>query len=275
MYILLLGPAHPYRGGIAASTEQLAKTLHKQGHEVEICTFRLQYPSLLFPGKSQYSSSPAPSDLTIYRRLNSINPINWIVQGRRIKQKQYDRMVVRYWTPFLAPALGAVCRCAKRNGMQVTALVDNLIPHERHFWDKPLTRYFIRSVDDFVVMSHQVREEITAFCPEKPVRYSPHPVYDIYGDKMDRAKAAAHLQLDASQRWALFFGLIRPYKGLDGLLDAWAILKRNGVTEGKKLLVAGEFYENEEKYRNQISQLGLVEDVVIHNRFMPDHDVAA
>ena len=274
--LLLLGPAWPYRGGIAASNEQLAIALQKQGHEVEICTFRLQYPSLLFPGKSQYSETPRPKGgVTIQRAINSINPLNWFVQGKAIRKRGYDQLVVRYWTPFLAPALGTVCRRAKRSGMRVTALVDNLIPHEQHFWDKPFTRHFVHSVDDFVVMSHQVREEIAAFCPEKPVRYSPHPVYDIYGAKIDRNEAAAQLQLDASLQWALFFGLIRAYKGLDWLIDAWAILKKRGVADGKKLLVAGEFYENEEKYRNQIAQLGLTDDVVIHNRFIPDNEVAA
>jgi len=274
--LLLLGPAWPYRGGIAASNEQLAIALQKQGHEVEICTFRLQYPSLLFPGKSQYSETPRPKGgVTIQRAINSINPLNWFVQGKAIRKRGYDQLVVRYWTPFLAPALGTVCRRAKCSGMRVTALVDNLIPHEEHIWDKPFTRHFVHSVDDFVVMSHQVREEIAAFCPEKPVRYSPHPVYDIYGAKIDRNEAAAQLQLDASLQWALFFGLIRAYKGLDWLIDAWAILKKRGVADGKKLLVAGEFYENEEKYRNQIAQLGLTDDVVIHNRFIPDNEVAA
>jgi len=278
MYLLLLGPAHPYRGGIAASTEQLARTLQQQGHEVEICTFRLQYPSLLFPGKSQYSESPPPDGLKIYRAVHSVNPLNWPVQGRTIRKKGYDRIIVRYWTPFLAPALGAVCRyakCAKQGSVQVTALVDNLIPHERHFWDRPLTRFFVRSIDNFVAMSHQVREEIKAFCPEKPIRYAPHPVYDIYGEKMSSAEAAAQLQLDPSQRWALFFGLVRPYKGLDWLLEAWAILKGRGETVGKKLLVAGEFYENEARTRNLITQFGLEDDIVIHNRFIPDHQVAA
>ena len=278
MNILLIGPAFPYRGGIAASTEQLARTLRQQGHEVGICTFRLQYPSLLFPGKSQFSESSRPEEeLSIYRGINSINPFNWIAEGRRIRQKRYDLIVVRYWTPFLSPALGTVCRLAKRGAYRphITALVDNLIPHERHLWDKPLTRFFVRSADDFVVMSHQVREEIAAFCPKNPVRYSPHPVYHIYGAKIDRAEAAARLQLDPSLRWALFFGLIRPYKGLDWLLDAWAILKGRGETGGKKLLIAGEFYENEEKYRSQIARLKLTGNVVIHNRFIPDNEVAA
>ncbi|MDR2585688.1 MAG: glycosyltransferase [Prevotellaceae bacterium] len=273
--LLILGPAWPYRGGIAASTEQLARTLQHQGHDMEICTFRLQYPSLLFPGKSQFSEAPAPNDLKIYRSIHAINPLNWIALGRRLGKGRYNQLVVRYWTPFLAPALGAICRFAKRKGMRVTALVDNLVPHERHFWDRPLTRFFVRSVDDFVAMSHQVMDEIAAFCPKKEVRYSPHPVYDIYGKKMDRNLAAKILDLDGSTHWALFFGLVRPYKGLDWLLEAWAMCKERGKTVGLKVLVAGEFYENEDKYRQQIVALGLEHDVVIHNRFIPDEQVAA
>ncbi|MCL1973658.1 MAG: glycosyltransferase, partial [Bacteroidetes bacterium] len=168
-----------------------------------------------------------------------------------------------------------VCRCAKGGGMRVTALVDNLIPHERHFWDTPLSRYFTGGVDAFVAMSRQVQEEIIAFCPPKPVVYSPHPVYDIYGLPVERIEAAKQLGLDAACSWTLFFGLVRPYKGLDWLLEAWAMFKKQGFAAGKKLLVAGEFYENEEKYRNQIVQLGITDDIVIHNRFIPDHEVAA
>ena len=275
MEVVVLGSAWPYRGGIAASNEQLARILTRMGHKVEVCTFKLQYPSWLFPGKSQFSESAAPEDLKIYRGINSVNPFNWIGQGRKIRKRGYDQVVVRYWTPFLAPALGVVCRFAKRKGMRVTALVDNLVPHEPHFWDKWLTRFFVHSVDDFVVMSQQVREEIMAFCPDKKVGYSPHPVYDIYGKKIDRGEAAKVLGLDGSTRWTLFFGLVRAYKGLDWLLEAWAILKGRGATEGKKVLVAGEFYEDEEKYRNMVLRLGLTDDVVIHNRFIPDDLVAA
>ena len=275
MEIIILGPAWPYRGGIAASNEQLARVLMRMGHGVEVCTFRLQYPSWLFPGKSQYSESAAPEDLKIYRGVHSVNPFNWVGQGRRIGRGRYGRMVVRYWTPFLAPALGTVCWFAKRKGMRVTALVDNLVPHERHFWDRWLTRFFVHSVDDFVVMSHQVREEIRAFCPDKEVRYSPHPVYNIYGKKMDRSEAANVLGLDGSQRWALFFGLVRGYKGLDWLLEAWAIVKGRGGAEGKKVLVAGEFYEDEKRYRDLVLRLGLTDDVVMHNQFIPDDLVAA
>ena len=275
MNILILGPAWPYRGGIAASNEQLAKALQKQGHKVEMCTFTLQYPSLLFPGKSQFSESAGPVDLKIYRGVHSINPFNWIKQGQKIRKREYDRMVVRYWTPFLAPTLGAVCRIAKRRGLMVTALVDNLVPHEPHFWDTMLTRFFVGSVDDFVAMSHQVLEQIKAYCPHKQVRYSPHPVYDIYGEKISRKEAAKQLGLDEAIQWALFFGLVRPYKGLDWLLQAWSILKERGAAAGKKVVVAGEFYEQEEKYRKMMLDLGLEDDIVIHNRFIPDHEVAA
>lgn len=278
MRLLLMGPAYPYRGGIAASNEQLARVLQQQGHEVELCTFRLQYPSLLFPGKSQFSQAPPPTDLTILRCLNSINPFNWIIQGRVIRKKRYDRLIVRYWTPFLAPVLGAVCRFAKSDKygrVRIIALVDNMIPHEGHFWDVLLSRFFVSSVDDFVAMSQQVQREIKAFCSQKSVRYSPHPVYDIYGEMMSRVEAAKQLHLDSLHQWVLFFGLIRPYKGLDWLLEAWAIFKKEGGAAGKKLLVAGEFYESEEKYQKQITALGITEDVVIHNRYLPDNEVAA
>jgi Glycosyltransferase len=275
MKIILLSPAHPYRGGIAASGEKLAQTLQAQGHEVDICTFKMQYPGFLFPGKSQYSSAPAPSDLKIYRGMHSVFPWNWLAQGRKIRKKHYDLVLVRYWTPFMAPALASICRVIGKKGARRVALIDNFIPHERHFWDKMLNRYFLNAVDACVVMSQQVAEEIKSMDTQKPVGYAPHPVYDIYGESLPRAEAAARLGLDPAQSWVLFFGLIRAYKGLDWLLDAWAFWRAKGGCEGKKLLVAGEFYEDEAKYREQIARLGLESEVVIHNHFIPDAEVSA
>ena len=274
MKILLLSPAHPYRGGIAASSEKLALTLQAQGHEVSICTFRMQYPSFLFPGKTQYSSSQAPADLSIYRGIHSIFPWNWLAQGRRIRKKRYDLVIVRYWTPFMAPALGSICRLVGKAVRRV-ALVDNFVPHEHHFWDKMLNRYFLNAVDACVVMSQQVAEEIKMMDAQKPVGYAPHPVYDIYGEPLPRAEAASRLGLDPAQSWVLFFGLIRAYKGLDWLLEAWALWRVKGGNEGKKLLVAGEFYEDETIYREHISRLGLENELVLHNHFIPDAEVSA
>lgn len=275
MKIVFLGTAHPYRGGIASFNEMLARQLSALGHEVEIITFTLQYPSFLFPGKTQYSDSPAPDDLAIDRMLNSIAPWSWVRTACEIKRRRPDMLFVRYWSPYLAPALGFVCRMVRKAGIEVVALADNIIPHERHFYDNMLTRYFIGSADRFVCMSRQVEGELAMFGSGKPVSFAPHPIYSNYGDPIDRTRACDLIGLDPSERYALFFGLIRDYKGLDHLLDAWADYKKHDGTNGKKLLVAGEFYADKAAYMQQIARLGIFDSVVIHDRFIPDAMVAA
>lgn len=274
MKIIFLGTAHPYRGGIASFNEMLARQMISEGHQVEIITFTVQYPSFLFPGKTQYSDSPAPDNLDIERRLNSINPVSWILTAREIIKRRPDMLFTRYWTPYMAPALGTVCRLVKRAGIPVVALADNIIPHERHFYDNVLTRYFIGSVTRFVCMSSQVENELKSFGTDKPVSIAPHPVYSNYGEPVNREEACQRLGLDPECRYALFFGLVRDYKGLDILLNAWSELKKDKRNADKKLIVAGEFYTDPAPYIEQIGYLGLVDSVIIHDRFIPDDKVA-
>lgn len=275
MKIIFLGTAHPYRGGIASFNEMLARRMIRDGHSVEIITFTVQYPSFLFPGKTQYSTSPAPDDLHIERRLNSVGPWSWAATAREIRRRRPDMLFVRYWSPYLAPALGSVCRMVRRAGIPVVALADNIVPHERHFYDSILTRYFIGSADRFVCMSRQVESEIRLFDKRAPVAFAPHPLYSNYGDPVDRTEACRRLGFDPSMRYALFFGLIRDYKGLDTLLDAWANLKASPGNGDKMLVVAGEFYTDKVPYVEQIERLGIGDSVVLHDRFIPDADIAA
>ena len=253
MKIIVLSPAHPLRGGIAASSERLAQEFQTEGHEVVVYSFSLQYPSFLFPGKTQFTDDPPPSGLLIKTCLNSINPFNWLIVARAIAREQPDHVIVRFWMPFIAPCLGTVLRAARwfsTKKFQITALVDNIIPHEKRFGDRPFARYFVRACDDFVVMSKSVGREIAAFLPgiaPEHIRFAPHPVYDIYGEPMLQSEARARLGITPDvQRVVLFFGLIRPYKGLDLLLHALADqdLERLNV----HALVAGECYSDWEQY---------------------------
>ena len=148
--IKIIGPAHPYRGGIATTSERLAQEFASIGVNVDIETFTLQYPSVLFPGKTQYNDKPAPLDLKIRRSINSINPLNWIKVGRRIKKENPDLVIIRYWLPFLAPCLGTIAGLARRNKhTKVICLADNIIPHEHRPGDRLLTNYFIQRIDAF------------------------------------------------------------------------------------------------------------------------------
>jgi glycosyltransferase involved in cell wall biosynthesis len=272
--IVILGTAYPYRGGLASFIEMLARTFGKQGKRVDIITFKVQYPELLFPGKTQFSESPAPADLHITRMVNSINPFNWWRAGRHIRKMRPDAVILKYWTPFMAPCLGTVCRIvAKNKHTVILTQLDNVIPHEKHFYDRILTRYFVGSFHGFVYMSQQVKDDLDTFTTTKPSVFAPHPVFSNFGEKVPRNEACRQLKLSEDLHYILFFGLIRDYKGLDLMLDAWANLRQNGQTEGRKLIVAGEFYTDKTKYLQQIERLGIGEDVLLHDRFIRDEDV--
>ncbi|MDR1865631.1 MAG: glycosyltransferase [Bacteroidales bacterium] len=274
MYILILGPAYPYRGGLATFDEMLAHSLALQGNRVSVVTFTLQYPQWLFPGKTQFSDSPPPEGLHIMRMVNSVNPFNWLRVGRHIRKMRPDMLIVRYWTPFLSPCLGTICRLVRRNRHTVTvAHVDNATPHERHFYDALLTRYFINSVDGYAYMSQQVKNDLERFVGSQPGVFVPHPLFENFGSRVSREEACRKLNLAPELQYVLFFGLIRDYKGLDLLLDAWALWKRRNGTAGRKLLVAGEFYTSPSKYLKQMDELGIREDIILHDRFIRDEDV--
>lgn len=275
MKITVLGPAHPYRGGLASIMESMARIFQRRGHRVEVRTFTLQYPSLLFPGKSQTVESPPPADLQIVRCVNTVNPLNWWRVGRLLRRERPDFILTKYWTPFMAPCFGTIARLARGNGhTKHLCQIDNVEPHEHHLTDKPFNRYFLRSVDGFVYMSEQVHRELQAYT-SAPALFSPHPLFEHFGERMSREEACARLGLDPSQRYLLFFGLVREYKGLDILLEAWARLKAAGKMAGYKLLVAGEFYTAKEPYLRQIAQHNLSDEVLLHDYFIPDEQVKA
>ena len=273
MKIVILGTAWPYRGGLAAFNERLARQFQTEGHEVEVVTFTLQYPSFLFPGKTQYSDEPAPAGLKIERKLNAINPFSWIATGRHIRRLRPDLLVTPFWLPFMAPALGTANRVAKRKGTVRVSVIHNLVPHEHRIGDKPLAAYFVGANDGFVALSRSVLDDIRRFDAKgrRPSAFSPHPIYDHYGSLLPAAEARQALGLPAQGRYLLFFGFIRDYKGLDLLLDAMADerIARLGV----RLIVAGEFYGDPKPYHDQIARLGIADRVALHTDFIPDHEV--
>jgi glycosyltransferase involved in cell wall biosynthesis len=270
MHIVILGPAHPLRGGgITTFNERLAQELQVLGHKIEIYSFSVQYPAFLFPGSSQYTSDPPPPNLTIHSKVNSINPLNWIAVGNELKKLKPDLIVVRYWIPFMAPALGTiVAQAGKNNHTKVIAIADNIIPHERRFGDKMLTQYFLKSVDSVVVMSKKVLEDLKLFRPTKAV-LTPHPLYDNYGVIVPKEKARATLGFRNDDKILLFFGLIRQYKGLDILIKAMA---NEQIREEKiNLIVAGEFYDDQKQYHDLIAKHDLQDRIKVFAEFIA-HD---
>ena len=274
MRIVILGTAYPYRGGLAAFNERLAKEALASGDEVEVLTFTMQYPDFLFPGKTQYSDDPAPKDLTIRRVMNSINPLSWIRTGRMIRRMQPDLLIVPFSIPLMAPCLGTIARIAKRGGIKVVSVLHNVIPHEPKPWDGVLIRYFIRSVDGFVAMSESVRHDCLQFIPKKhpkQVALYPHPLYDHFGVLMDKTEARRQLGLPETGKILLFFGFIRDYKGLDLLLRAYADARLQN--EQVHLVIAGEFYNNADKYYALEKELGLKQPVIWRTEFIPNEQV--
>lgn len=272
MKIIIVGTAFPYRGGLAAYNERLAREYVNQGNEVEIITFTLQYPAFLFPGKSQYSAEFAPEDLQIKRMIHSMNPLNWIKVGREIKGKSPDMVIFCYWMAFMAPCFGTIARFARSPKTKMVGLIHNMIPHEPSILDKLFPRYFVKSMDGFVAMAESVVNDINRFDTEnKPKVVSPHPIYDHYGDALTKKEAAVKLGLYEQKNYVLFFGLIRHYKGLDLLIEAFADERLRQFPV--RLIVAGEFYENPQPYLELIIRLKLESVVELRTGFIPDNEV--
>lgn len=271
--VIIIGSAWPLRGGgIATFNERLAREFMREGHEVMIYTFSLQYPSFLFPGKSQYGTEKKPDDLIIKVRINSVNPFNWIRVGRELRKLKPELVVVRYWIPFMGPCLGTILRLIKGNKhSKIVCIADNVIPHEKRPGDTLFTRYFIKPVDAFITLSEKVMKDLRLFT-QKPATTVLHPLYDNFGEVVSKAEARKQLGLEDHDKIILFFGFIRKYKGLDLLLEAMSILKKSAY-DTPKLLIAGEFYEDRREYDHLIHDLDIQELLILETDFIPDNEV--
>ena len=270
--IIIMGPGHPLRGGLATFNQRLAEEFIKEGNDCSIVSFSLQYPAFLFPGTTQYSTDPAPSGIKISSMINSINPLNWVKVGRKLRQESPDIIVVRYWLPFMGPALGTILRLVKKNRhTRIICIADNVKPHEKRPGDKAFTRYFLKACDGFVTMSEKVKTDLFEFETKKPVELIQHPLYDNFGDKISKEEARRHLGIDIQDKIILFFGFIRQYKGLDLLLKAMA--EKELQNQDIKLLIAGEFYEDPKQYMDLIQEYKLQDKVILKTEFIPDSQV--
>lgn len=269
-----MGPAWPLRaGGMSTFNERLALEYQNNGHEVLVITFSLQYPSILFPGKTQFSEEEKPKSLAIEPLINSVNPFSWISTARRIAQFEPDFIVFRYWMPFMAPCLGSISRLSKvfwSKAKRIT-IADNVLPHEKFPFSKLLARYILNSMDCVATMSKSVKNELNDVGFKGNSHLLPHPLYDNFGSKVDRYQAIAHLGLDPEYKYFLFFGFIRHYKGLDLLLQAFSDsrLRKYKV----KLIIAGEFYENPDRYYRLIREHKLADALIMRTDFIPNEQV--
>jgi D-inositol-3-phosphate glycosyltransferase len=270
--IVIIGPAHPFRGGIAAFTDRMARAFVDAGYDVEVFTFTLQYPSFLFPGKTQFSDAKAPEGFKITRAFSSVNPLSWIRLGQKIRKMRPEILIVKFWLPFMAPALGTIARIVRGNKYtKLVANIDNIIPHEHKLGDRPLAQYLVNSVQGFLVMSRSVLEELVTFSVYKPHRFTPHPIYDHYGAAIPKAEALKMLNLDEKTSYMMFFGFIRDYKGLDLLIKAAADNRLRNLN--LKYIVAGEFYSDSQPILRLVHEMNVQDRFIFINKFISDDEV--
>ncbi|MGZ3867329.1 MAG: glycosyltransferase [Bacteroidia bacterium] len=270
--IFVIGPAYPLRGGLATFDELFCRSLIKEGHDAQIVSYSLQYPNFLFPGSTQYDQSGvAPEGLKIHTLINSVNPLSWNKTAKFIIKEKPDFVVVRFWIPFMGPALGTICRRLKKFGIKVIAITDNVIPHEKRAGDTVFTKYFIKSCNGFVTMSKAVLADLGKFTNSVHKRFLLHPLYTSFGEILDKNVARKKLNLNPDDKVVLFFGLIRKYKGLDLLLEAAADARIKQL--GIKVVVAGEFYEDKKPYTDIIEKNNLQNSVILCDSFIPNEEV--
>lgn len=265
MKIAILSCFYPFRGGIAQFNASLLEELGKQ-HTVKAFNFTVQYPRLLFPGKTQYvdkndTAVPVESEAL----LSTVNPFSWFKTAGEIRKWGADLLIMRYWMPWFAPSFGCVARHA---GCKVLVIADNVVPHETHFFDKPLTLWFLKAVDGIITLSDAVAADLHRWKPEARCTVIPHPVYTHFGEKLQREDAERALGIKSGRKNLLFFGLIRKYKGLDILLEAFGSLP-----EDFQLLIAGEPYGDFSEYAKAIESCPNKERIFLFNKYISDSDV--
>ncbi len=269
MKIRFLSTFFPFRGGIAQFNALMYREMEKQ-HDVKAFTFKRQYPNLLFPGQTQYVTDNDVADKIPSRAvLDTINPFTYIKTAREIKRSNPDVIITKYWMTFFAPSLGFVLGRFKGRAVRISVL-DNVIPHERRFFDHAFNRYFLKRNDGFVVMSDKVLADLLHYQPEAKYLRMDHPVYDQFGPRLAQQDALKSLGIEytPSHKYLLFFGIIRKYKGLDLLIEAMSKLG-----EDYQLIIAGEVYGAFDDYQAIIDQHALSQRVHLFNHYIPDDKV--
>ncbi len=265
--IVIIGPAHPYRGGIADTNESLAQALIEQGQDVEIFSFSRLYPSRLFPGKTQFSSKEKPEEIDIVRCIDSIGPNSWRKTAKAINKMAPSLVIFRYWSPFLGPCLGTIARLIKT---KCVTIVDNAISHEPKFGESFFLRYMLAAQDGVISLSHYTSKQLN-FIKSKPCLTHPHPINKGLAPMIEKEKARSILGLDNNAPVVLFFGLIRKYKGVGLLIEAISQLK-NQIPD-LRVLIVGEPYIPISPYLKKTKEIGLEEIISFHTSYVEDKDV--
>jgi glycosyltransferase involved in cell wall biosynthesis len=276
MRIALIGPVYPYRGGIAHYTTMLDRALKADGHEVLLVSFVRQYPDWLFPGKSD--QDPSESGLRVDNAqywIDSLNPFTWLKAFRRIAKFYPDRIVLQWWTPFWAltwTLFGFLSHVFLET--ELVYLCHNVLPHEERKWHRWVAKTVLHWGDAYNVHSVEEKRRLLALLPEATVSVNPHPVYGMFSKEAQptREEARFQLELPSEAHVLLFFGIIRPYKGLKSLIQALPIVLEEYADI--QLLIAGEFWEDVKIYESLIHAQGVASIVSIENRYIPNEEVS-
>jgi len=265
--IAILSCFYPYRGGIAQFNANIFQELSKS-HEVKAFNYKRQYPNLLFPGKTQFvEKDDIAVKIESIPLLDTANPFNYIYAAKTIRQWEPDLLLMRYWMSYFAPSQGYIARNQLKK-TKIISVLDNVIPHEPRFFDAPFTKYYLGSNDGFVVLSDAVGKDLIAYKPDAKFISASHPVYDHFGEKMERDKAIEELGIEKDKKNILFFGLIREYKGLDILIDSFSMLD-----DSYQLIIAGEPYGSFDRYKEQIDKSPNRERIQLFTRYISDNEV--
>ncbi len=270
--LTLIGPVTPYRGGISHFTTMLAHKLRAESYQVQVISFKRLYPAWLYPGKSDKDLSENRLKVAAAYTLTPLSPVSWVRTIQAIRAFNPDRIVFQWWVTFLGLAYFSLLAGLKP--YHKSAVIHNVIPHEARFFDRFIARWVLRRMDRLILLSEQERDRLRQLLPEKSdVRVAPLPVFSMFPDvDCDRQQAREKLGLDdVDLPLVLFFGFVRPYKGLKDLLAAVGLLKEQGVA--LKLLVVGEFWQDKSDYEAQVEALGIKPQVVFFDRYVPDHEV--
>lgn len=270
MKIAMIGPVHPYKGGIAHYTDLLCRALREDGNEVQLYSFKFQYPKLLYkkPQKDMKSSGFGTNDADFC--IHTLNPFNWIKVAGRIKKQKPELIILQWWHPYFAPCFWSICKLLRRE--KILFVCHNVFPHERFPLDRLLTKWTLGCGRYFITQSKMDARDLLSVKHDAVYRVTPHPTYGMFCRQgMSMQKAREQLQIDQGQRVLLFFGFVRKYKGLQYLLEAMKLLKEKDFKV--QLWVVGDFGEDKDEYVEQIRRFEIEDQVQMVEGYVPDDEV--
>ncbi|MEM0360077.1 MAG: glycosyltransferase [Candidatus Diapherotrites archaeon] len=269
MRVAVIGPIEPFRGGIAHSNTILCKKLAEK-NQVLALSFKRLYPKILYPGRFQKEKGSPPKEFQSEFLIDSINPLSWKKTVKKIRKFKAEIVVFQWWTTFLAPCYWFIANKLKEN-CKISVICQNVLPHEKsaiHFF---LAKSFLKKAESFVTLAKSDEELLKKIFPSAKVKTIIEPTYEVIIKKAKISKKNAMKRLGIKKPAILFFGFVRPYKGLEFLIKAMPkVLAKKDI----ELHIVGEFWEPKERFSKMIEELGIAKNVKIVDRYVSDEEAA-